>query len=208
MKDNLLKSIMSGVYLTMAALIYLIVNNELVNGAFLASVLFSFALLLIVAKDYNLYTGKIGYLLPYEKGNFKNIVITLLGNIVGIVVTCGLILLAGNVDISSYANTIVNVKFNNEWYQTLILAIFCGMLMYTAVDGYKKIKDPIIKVLIVMLSVIFFLLAGFEHSIANIIYVVLAKTISIKIVFYILMMIIGNAIGAIALNLIHNKIKK
>jgi len=132
--------------------------------------------------------------------------LTLLGNVVGIVITASLVLVAKGNSIQTLALEQIALKFEGVmWHQTFILALFCGVLMYTAVDGFKRIKDPIIRVLVVILSVVIFLLSGFEHSIANIAYVVLAKTISFKIVLYLIAMILGNGLGAIILNLIHKK---
>lgn len=205
-KENIFsKAIMSGVYVTFVAVVYLITLNATGNNL-IGGLLFSFALLIIVGRDYYLYTGKIGYLLPYKEGSLKMIFKTLLGNLIGIAVTGGLILIANGTNITTIALEQVELKFNNKlWHETLILAFFCGILMFTAVDGYKRIEDKIIKVLDVILSVVIFLLAGFEHSIANFAYLVLAKSFSFKIFLYLVGMLLGNALGAITFNLIHQK---
>ncbi len=208
LKEQLLifsKAIMSGLYVTLAATVYLVITQPGTLGfKLLGGLLFSFALLIIVGRSYYLYTGKIGYLLPYKKGVPLMILVTLLGNIVGIVVSGGLLLLANINGLTESAQTMMAIKFDtNAWYQTLILAIFCGVLMYTAVDGANRISNNGIKILIVILSVVLFLLIGFEHSIANIVYIVLAKQFSFKIFSYLLLMLLGNAIGAIVLNVVH-----
>lgn len=206
-KENIfMKAILSGVYVTFVAVVYLITINT-IGSKLIGGLLFSFALLVIVGRDYNLYTGKVGYLLPYEKGNLKLISLTLLGNIVGIIITGTLVLIANGTNLTTYALEQVELKFNNKlWHEILILAFFCGILMYTAVDGYKRIEDQLIKVLVVILSVVIFLLAGFEHSIANMVYIVLAKKFSFKIFIYLVGMILGNGLGAITFNLIHRNI--
>jgi formate/nitrite transporter FocA (FNT family) len=206
LKEHLLifsKAIMSGLYVVLAATVYLVITS-ITGSKLLGGLLFSFALLIIVGRSYYLYTGKIGYLLPYKKGVPLMILVTLIGNVVGIVLSAGLLLLANIDGLTESAQAIMAIKFDsNAWYETLVLAIFCGVLMYTAVDGASRIKDNIIKVLIIILSVVIFLLIGFEHSIANIVYIVLAKQFSLKIFGYLLLMLLGNAIGAIVLNLIH-----
>jgi len=53
-----------------------------------------------------------------------------------------------------------------------------------------------------------FLLAGFEHSIANMGYLIFAKEFSFKVLGYLALMILGNGIGAVTINLIHTKIDK
>lgn len=201
-----LKGLLSGIYISIAVLVYLISLNTVLNSKVISAFLFSFALLLIVSKGYYLYTGKVGYVLPYKKGNIKMVLITILGNILGIIITSSLILLSNIEGLNSYAKDLVYKKFETKlWYESFILSIFCGILMYTAVDGYNKIEDKVIKVLVVILSVVIFLLAGFEHSIANIVYVILSKEFNFKIIGYLIIMIIGNGIGSITINLIHNK---
>lgn len=207
-KSVFLKSILSGVYLTIVVAMYLLVKAKTSNDV-LASLLFSFALLLIVAKGYYLYTGKVGYLLPHEEGNLKMIGITILGNIIGILIVGLLINLTNLAGLEEIAKETVNSKFNNKlWYESFILSIFCGIMMYTAVDGYSRINDKILRVLVVILSVMTFLLAGFEHSIANMGYLIFAKEFSFKISGYLALMILGNGIGAVTINLIHTKIDK
>ena len=208
-KENIFsKAIMSGVYVTFVAVVYLFTLNA-TGSKLIGGLLFSFALLIIVGRDYYLYTGKIGYLLPYKDGSLKMILKTLLGNIIGIIITGSLILIANGTNITEIALEQVKLKFTDkQWHETLILSFFCGILMFTAVDGYKKIEDNIIKVLIVILSVVIFLLAGFEHSIANFAYLVLAKKFSFKIFIYLIGMLLGNALGAITFNLIHNKFEQ
>ena len=90
-KENaLLKAIIAGMYIGIAGLVYLSLDNHIV-GAFL----FSFGLLVIVTRGYYLYTGKIGYLLPYSKGYLLTILKTLLGNIIGIAAVAFLFRLTG-----------------------------------------------------------------------------------------------------------------
>lgn len=203
-----LKAIVSGVYVTFAAVVYLFTVNT-TGSKLLGGLLFSFALLAIVGRGYYLYTGKIGYLLPYKKGNLKMIGITLLGNMTGIVITGSLLLIAKGADLTPLATPLIDSKFySHQWYETLILAFFCGILMYTAVDGYYKITDPLIRVLIVIFSVILFLISGYEHCIANMVYIVLAKKFSFQIFGYLLLMILGNALGAVVFNLIHHSFNK
>lgn len=197
-----IKAIMAGLYIGIAGLVYLSVSNKIVG-----SFLFGTGLLMVVSKGYFLYTGKIGYLLPYEKGFTKMILLTILGNVVGIASVGILFLFTGKQDMILLSETLVINKLAYGPIQALASAIFCGMLMYTGVHGYKSIENPIIKVLIVILSVMIFILAGFEHSIANLLYVVLARAFRLKTLIYVLIWLFGNLIGAVILNLFEEKIK-
>ena len=83
---------------------------------------------------YNLYTGKVGYLLPYTKGFLPIVLITLLGNIVGVATIAFLFRATGISAVVTAGSDIFALKIGHEWYETLALSILCGMMMYIAVD--------------------------------------------------------------------------
>ncbi len=202
-KNSLLKAVLAGMFIGVAGLVYLSVENHVIGA-----LLFSFGLLVIVTRGYYLYTGKVGYILPYSKGSLSVLLITLLGNAIGIAVIAYLFRLTGITEVVSAGNDVFALKIAHAWYETLALSIFCGMMMYIAVDSYKNVKQDISKVIILIFAVMVFILAKFEHSIANMLYFFLSDSITIKGVLYIVIMIFGNAIGAVFLNLIETKLKK
>ncbi len=202
-KQNvLLKAIMAGVYIGVAGLVYLSLENHII-GAFL----FSFGLLVVVTRGYYLYTGKIGYLLPYSKGYLVVLLKTILGNIIGIAAVAFLFRLTGISFVVTAGSDLFALKLGHAWYETLALAIFCGMMMYIAVDSFKNVKQDLAKVMILVFAVMIFILSKFEHSIANMLYFFLSDMYTLKAILYILLMILGNAIGAIILNLVETKLK-
>jgi formate transporter len=196
-----IKAIMAGVFIGIAGLIYLSVDNKV-----LGAILFSFGLLMVVTKGYYLYTGKVGYAVPYEKGYFVILLKTLLGNMLGIVTVGVLFRFSGMDTVIEQANTILAGKLSYLWYETLILSIFCGMMMYVGVEGYRKMEIPLMKILIVIFAVVIFILAKFEHSIANMLYLAISTTFSAKGILYVSIWIIGNAIGGIVLNIAETKL--
>jgi nitrite transporter NirC len=203
-KENaLLKAIIAGMYIGIAGLVYLSLDNHII-GAFL----FSFGLLVIVTRGYYLYTGKVGYLVPYSKGYLMVILKTLLGNIIGIAVIAFLFRLTGISSVVTAGSDLFALKIGHAWYETLALSIFCGMMMYVAVDSFKNVKHDLAKVIILIFAVMIFILSKFEHSIANMLYFFLGDTYTLKAILYLVLMIIGNAIGAIVLNLIETKLSK
>ena len=86
---------------------------------------------------------------------------------------------------------ICETKLGDDPFSILILAVFCGILMYVAVDGFKSKENPLI--LIFCVSV--FILCGFEHCIANMFYFSLAGVWSAKTFGYLLVMTLGNSLG-------------
>jgi formate transporter len=202
-EQTFLKAIMAGVYIGIAGLIYLSIENTVIGAIF-----FSFGLLVILSREYSLYTGKVGYLIPYQKGYLKMLSITLLGNLVGIATTARLFRLTGVTEVITRGSNLYQAKLDNLWYQTLILAVFCGMMMYIAVDSYRKAKLDSLKVLLVIMAVSIFILAKFEHSVANMLYLFLGNKMAMKEFLYLIIMIIGNGIGGILLNVIEVKLNQ
>ena len=77
---------------------------------------------------------------------------------------------------------------------TIVLkGIFCGMLMFIAADVYKKKQSY----LGAFICVPVFILAGSEHSIADMYYFCASWTFSLEALAFILLVALGNAIGGV-----------
>lgn len=205
MKD-FIKSVLAGIMIGIGGTIYLSIDNKVVGAS-----LFGIGLFMIVIYGFNLYTGKIGYLVDNFNFNFKYIkmlVITLIGNFIGTFFV-GYILKFTRIYslIHDKAKLLVNVKLDDSLISILILAFFCGILMYLAVNTYKENKD-ISKYLGVFLGVIVFILCGFEHCIANMYYFSVANIWNLNTLLYLLIMILGNSLGGMLIPLCNKVIKK
>ena len=205
MKKNitfLIKSIQAGIMIGIGGTIFLSLDNKVLGAIF-----FAIGLFMIVVNEYNLYTGKIGYLLDNKPNYIIEVLITIVGNFIGTFLT-GFILKFTRIypSIHDKAKTICQTKLDDTAISILLLSIFCGMLMYLAVNGYKTLKDQIAKYISVFLCVIVFILSSFEHSIANMYYFTVAGW-SKKAFLYLGIMIIGNMIGGLTIPIM-NKMKK
>lgn len=201
--DYLIKSIFAGIMIGIAGTVYLRVDNNIV-GAFL----FSIGLLVICMYGMNLYTGKIGYVLINKLNYIYELLITILGNFIGTFLVARLVLLTRFKSISVKAVDLVNLKLNDNLFSIFILAVLCGILMYIAVNNYKKINNEIGKYSCIFMCVMVFILSGFEHSIANMYYISVANLLSLKSLLYILIMILGNSVGSILIALYYNRFYK
>lgn len=197
----LYKSIASGLLIALAGSVYLSVDNK-----YLGALLFSFGLLVICNENLNLYTGKVGYLFNNLKSYWSKILIILLGNIIGILIVSLLVYISDLPTLINNSITVVNLKLNHKWYEVLALSIPCGMLMYIAVEGFRTSSDNVIKTFVVIMAVMIFIIVGFEHSIANLFYITISNMWSAKALLFEIIMIIGNAIGAILINSLNKKI--
>ena len=197
----LLKGTYAGIMIGIGGTIYLSVANQVVGA-----VLFAIGLLTICVYKMNLYTGMIGYILENKLGYLKTLIFTLLGNLLGTNITALLILNTRISNIGIRAREMAIIKISDNYLSIFILSVFCGILMYIAVNNFKKGEDSIIKYLSIFICVVVFILCGFEHCIANMYYISLAKVWSFKSVISMLFMILGNSSGAIIMSLFNNKI--
>ena len=88
-------------------------------------------------------------------------------------------------------------KLSDAPSSILILAVFCGMLMYLGVETFKRKElGELFRFAAIFLCVVIFILCGFEHCIANMYYFSAAGVWSWHALLYILLMTLGNALGS------------
>ena len=199
----LFKGIYAGIMIGIGGTVYLSISNSIIGAIF-----FSVGLLTICIYKMNLYTGMIGYIIENKLNYIVTLLLTLIGNFIGTMITSLLVLNTRIANISVRAKEISAIKINDNYLSIFILSIFCGMLMYIAVNTFKKGKDSIVRYLAIFICVIVFILSGFEHCIANMYYISLAKLWSLKAVLSMLIMILGNSVGSIFIAIFNNKIKE
>lgn len=186
---TLKKSIIGGFLIGFGGTVYLNMDNKIV-----AAFIFGLGLFTIINFELNLYTGKIGYL---SKENWKEILLTLIGNFIGTNLFAFLVLqtrLAGK--LKEAVAPAVELKLSDNLLSTFILAIFCGILMSIAVGTFKKLPN-ILGTLAVFLCVAVFILAGFEHCVANMFFFALSSSPA-DYLLTLLVAIAGNSLGGIA----------
>lgn len=183
--------------------VFLSIENKVIGAS-----LFSIGLFGVLIYNLNLYTGKIGYLITnFNLKYIKELIITLIGNFIG-ACSVGFILRYTRIYDKIYEKSLMlaNTKLNDNILSIFILSIFCGLLMYYAVNGFKKQTD-FGKYLVVYLGVAVFILCGFEHCIANMYYFSVADIWSLKTLGYTGIMVLGNSIGSFIIPLCNLVIK-
>ena len=199
MKENLkilIRAILAGVMISIGGTIYLALENKML-GAFL----FSIGLFSICVNGYNLYTGKIGYVFDNKPKYLIELLFTLVGNAIGTIM-CGYLLSVSRIGtkLKDAASIICNTKLNDDLLSIFILSIFCGIIMYLAVDIYKKVEG-FGRYVGIFMGITVFILAGFEHCVANMYYFSAANMWTWKTVLYVLVMVLGNSVGSILIAL-------
>ena len=176
-----------------------------VSDKVLGSFLFSIGLLTVCMYGMNLYTGKIGYIINNKVSYLKEVLLGLLGNLIGSLLVGNLALLTRNgAAISTKANDMCAIKLGDSLLSIFMLSAFCELLIHIAVNNYKKINTEIGKYAGIFMCVMVFILCGFEHSIANMTYITIAGVWSLKALLYELVMILGNAAGALFISWFYN----
>ncbi len=207
----LLKGILAGLAISLGGWLNLRATS-LSGSSVLGAFLFSFGLILICNFDFNLYTGKICYLFDKKEEKYLSriifLLLVLLGNLIGTLLVSliiRLLLESNNKELFETLAKNVNNKINYPWYTMIGLGFFCGILVYLAVEGFKKIENNFGKYVVLVLCIGGFIVMGFEHSIADMFYYFLAGEYGLMSILSLLLCVVGNTIGGLFIPLI-NKI--
>lgn len=179
------KSIGASFLISLGALGILVIENSQI-----AAFLFSFGLLSICTLNLNLFTGKCGYLLNGGI-KIKELFIILIVNLLSGYLF-GFIYSLGYPDIQTIA--LAKVQTWNFTLSFFLRSFLCGAIMYIAVE----IKKTYNSFLGIIYGVPLFILCNMQHSIANIIYMGMARDFNVAI----LVCILGNFVGSIFIRFI------
>ncbi len=193
MLKKIIDGILAGIMISIGGAVFLGVFSE---SRIVAAILFTVALLSICFKGYSLFTGKVGFI-PEKHGKeeFSVLLLGLLGNAIATIL-CGFAIKFAIPATESVATEICTGKLTQTIPETFIRAIFCGILMYMAVSIFKDHNKNISGILF---CVPVFILAGFEHSIADIFYFATSNIVSLESFLYLWIVILGNAVGGMLL---------
>jgi formate/nitrite transporter FocA (FNT family) len=197
MKKSLFEGIAAGVYIGIGGAVFLACENKVLGAVF-----FTVALLSICLTGMQLFTGKVGMIVTsHTRADVVSLFGCLLGNLLGTLL-CALIARVGVPTLRERSAEVASVKLNILTISTgplrvLFAGILCGILMYTAVWAYKQ-KNTVWGILF---CVPVFILAGFEHSIADMFYLFFAGTfdpagfVTPAAFLFLLLVVIGNSVG-------------
>lgn len=182
----MLRAIAAGICISFGCICYVVVENHVVGA-----VLFSVGLLAIMEYNLNLFTGKIG--LVKSPGDVFDAIIYLAMNMLGSMILSRIVSVIPRLsDVADKCVAIANTKMSYAITDVFVMGIFCGALMLFA----TKHRD---NRLLTVMCVSVFIICGFEHSVADSFYLTFyndAIAASIRIII----IAIGNAIGAIGMN--------
>lgn len=189
-KSLILKSYFAGVSIGMAGII-----SSYATPA-VSPFIFAIGLLIVILGNLSLYTGKIGTYSIEDEG-ILTIALVFIFNILGAWTTSLYFLIY---PLTNSLIKTIQYKNSQSVIEIFCSAIFCGILMYTAVVLSQKSKN---REIIIIFAVSAFVIGKFNHSIADGFYLALdgITGYDCALLFY---AALGNAFGAKLLHFISN----
>ena len=176
-----LLGILAGFLIGMGLVVANTAGHALENASVIrivSGLLFAFGLGMVILMGAELFTGNC--MIPIsilEKkvtmgGMLRNWLFVYLGNFVGAVALAAGCAFFGQLGLSDgglavYTIKVAIAKCSLPFVNAIVLGIFCNLLVCIGVLGAISAKDTIGKVVGAYLPVAFFVISGFEHSIAN-----------------------------------------
>ena len=174
-------------------------------GKIVGACLFSLGIYAIVTYGMKLFTGMVAEIPRMGFKNTWRLAVCFVCNILGVAVTTLLVLATPiGTTVAEQGKAVATAKLAAEnWaWVALCSSILCGMLITLSVWSSKyAIKKDLSASVGVVFPIIVFAFCGFDHSVANTMYFYLLGTFSWQAVGYILICIVGNILGGVALPL-------
>lgn len=198
---DFLYAIMAGAFIAMGGVVFLSLNNKIV-GAFM----FSLGLFAVCTLKYNLFTGKVGYLFCNDvKTYLPWCLMVWVGNLVGSIIVAELVRLTRVAPgIIEKSTKLVQVKADDSLISLFVLGIFCNIMVVHAVDQYLNNPHEIGKYLGIIMSIMVFILCGFEHCIADMFYIQMARIWNSQTIIALIVITLGNVLGGILIPTMRN----
>ncbi|MDR1405243.1 MAG: formate/nitrite transporter family protein [Candidatus Methanoplasma sp.] len=180
---TLVSSVLGGILISIGGMACLLSEYK-----FIGALIFSVGLFGVMTYKLGLYTGKIGYALENPPIFMLDIVLTVIGNFIG----CLIMGLAFPLDQAAVS---CEARLASDDLTVLFKGIFCGLLVFIAVDQFKVKKSY----LALFICIPAFIIAGFEHSIADMFFFSSAGMFGYDSLIFILTVLLGNGIGCLML---------
>lgn len=204
--DNFLLGILAGIAIGLGGFLnLLLVSTGIEACRYLGGFVFSIGLFTVCFFGLHLYTGKVGYVMENKKDYALSLLIMYIGNVIGAVGFGYLMHLTGVIQDTATSVALNKIVFDGEVgsspLKILLYSFFCCIMVFLAVDIFKKSNNWFIKVGGLVVCVALFVITGMEHCVANMFYFAFANTYSSHFLYAFLALLIataGNSLGAIA----------
>lgn len=154
-------------------------------GGLPGAIIFAFGLISVVLSGTPLYTGRAGVMT-----RIGPLAMIWLFNILGCILL-GLLVVSVGGEMADRAQTVVAGRLAQGPWRAFLRAVGCGLIIDIAVWLYRTTKS----VLPVIFGVPLFIVCGFYHSIADVVYLVAAWQWDNAILWYYPLIVLGNYVG-------------
>jgi len=222
--NTLVLAIFAGAFIAIAGVASTIASYGIENASvakILSATIFPMGLILVVLFKTELFTGNCLLVIPLInkeiklKDLIKNLIIVYIGNFIGAIIVALMLKNSGHYDNQLYLETVLKIaktKASYDLIKAFILGIFCNILVCMAVLISFSVKHSISKIAVIFIPIFLFIILGFEHSIANMYYLIagyLNNGIGLKAMLHNLIPVtLGNIIGGMGFALIYYKAHK
>lgn len=201
-----LNSIGAGAVLSLAAATAVIAGGPAASpewAALIKAIIFPIGLILIIMANLSLFTGNIySYGACVANGCSKwqalgLLVISWFGNLIGSIwVAYGVRISIPGFDLHALEQ-VANVKVLIPYPQLFVLAVFCNMLVCYAVSMARR-NTGVLKLFGIFFPIFLFVFFGFEHSIADMFYMLFTEEFSVhNYLAFLGIVTAGNIIGGV-----------
>lgn len=194
----LVSSILAGMCIGIGGCVYLgtwaCVGDEL---KWVGAILFTIGLFTVFTFGFDLYTGKVGYLVDNKPSYLGYLLVIFVGNFIGCAIL-GYMMPDSAIALDVQAKMVdTKLVADPDYLRIFFKGVLCGILMFIAADHYKTKKSY----LAAFVCVPVFILSGFEHCIADMFYFCCAGAYSLDAAVFIIVVALGNAVGGILIPL-------
>lgn len=187
-------AILAGASIAIGGAVYLATENKAVGAVF-----FSVGLFTVCTKGLSLFTGKAVYIFDNKPMFLLELAVIWVGNLLGAWAVAALLNLTRQADkLVETASTLAQTKAEDNLLSLFILGILCNICIYIAVDSYGKNSHELGKYVGIVFGVTAFILAGFEHSVADMFYFAMAgRLLEGRVLVCLLVVSLGNVVGGV-----------
>lgn len=187
------KALLAGICIALGGTAFLSLESRVLGALF-----FTVGLFTICTCGFNLFTGKVCYVFENNRRYAADLLLIWVGNLAGTFLTAAAEKCTRIGDaLVERAAGIAETKLNDSFLSIFILAVFCNIMIFIAVDGFRRNPHELGKYLALFFGVMVFILCGFEHCVANMYYFSIADAWSGRAFLYLIVMTLGNAVGGV-----------
>ncbi len=199
-----ISGMMAGLAISLGGTVFLSVDSKIIGA-----LAFTVGLFCVCTRGLALYTGRVCYLFENDRAYALDLPFIWLGNLAGTFLTAQILLQTRIAPIlREKAAGLCETKLSDDLLSIFILAVFCNILIFIAVDGFRQNPHELGKYLALFFGVVVFILCGFEHCVANMYYFSVAGAWSAKTLLYVVVMTAGNSVGGLLLPLLHRFVSR